>query len=194
MSQLVTISPTISPNREVGGTNDISVNDIFILYQRLKDVNKIINSRFLNDSELGYGAISPNLFSKYFLEVFNSKDETALYLQEALNELQEADQESKEEGFELCSTETKKTAEKILHNIFRRYPRRYSICPTPDREIFISASGELGHGVLIVCGPENGVACFVTRAGQNKRAHYDNADELPDSFILEALRKLGPNS
>ena len=68
------------------------------------------------------------------------------------------------------------------------------VSPGEGREITIQASVGMGkgRGVLIVCDPD-GVACFVTMDGKNRRARYDHsmAEDLPDDFIRTAMRQLG---
>ena len=113
-----------------------------------------------------------------------------IYRQEALEELKDIDDESREEGFELCSPEAKELAEKLFQHIFDKYPLPYTIYPTADREVAIYTAGKPGHAVLILCESNGGVACLVNEADKNSHAHYDKASEHPNTFVLDALHNL----
>ena len=113
---------------------------------------------------------------------------------ESWREFEEIDEEAAEMEVEPPGKEVKKVARRILTTLAREFPRYYLVSPGEKRDITIQASAGMGkgRGVLIVCD-EDGVACFVTMNGRNRRARYDHeeAKNLPDDFIRAAMRQLG---
>jgi hypothetical protein len=114
----------------------------------------------------------------------------SVHLRQALGELARLDEQSREEGFPPPSAVAKAIAERIVTELLPRFPRGYDIYPTSEGEVAVEPASRPGRGVLIVCDPKGGVACYVTIDGKNRRARYDDASRLPDSFIAEAIRDL----
>ena len=105
--------------------------------------------------------------------------------------LSRIDDEAATEGFDPPSAMAKAQATQLVEALSRRFPRHYDVYPTADREIAIDARGGPGRGVLVLVDSGGGASCFVTINGRNRRARYDDASCLPDSFINEALSDLG---
>jgi hypothetical protein len=112
-------------------------------------------------------------------------------LRRAENALRDVDDESREQGFEPCSAVAKGTATTVLTGLSRRFPRReWEVYPTQEREVAIEVRGPAARGLLILCDAQGGATCFVTIDGKNRRARYDDASRLPDSFVIDAMREL----
>ena len=114
----------------------------------------------------------------------------AIYRREAHRALSMIDDESREEGFPLCSDGVKNEASTLVDLLVQHFPRRYEVYPTDHGEIAIEAPSGPRRGVLIVLNGTGGASCFVTYDGKNRRATYDDAGCLPDAFVIEAMRSL----
>jgi hypothetical protein len=113
------------------------------------------------------------------------------WLQEALDELQNLDQESSECDWELTSPLAKENAERLLRALAYRVTLAPSVHPTADREVAIFFRNQsTGYGVLIACDSDGHAACFAHISGRNRRARYDDANDLPDGFVVEELDRL----
>lgn len=113
---------------------------------------------------------------------------------ESLEEFEELDEEAAEMEVAPPGAEVKRAARRILTALAREFPRYYLVSPGDRGDICIQASAGMGkgRGVLVVCD-EDGVVCFVTMDGNNRRARYDReaAKNLPDEFMRAAMRQLG---
>ena len=113
------------------------------------------------------------------------------WLSDALDELDEADAESEEEGLPACSRVAKDNAKQILGSLAEIEPLPPVVYPTEDQEIAIFFRRHKGGGtVLLLCDSVGGGACFSSIDGSNRRARYDDATELPDAFVKDQLVRL----
>ena len=112
-------------------------------------------------------------------------------LQEALDDLSEADAEAREEGIPVPSNTAQRNAELLLRKLYDIQPQRYEVYPAPDREMAVQAFGRPKSSVLLLCDSEGGVLCLVNMNGARRKKRYPNADSVPDSFVLDALQELG---
>lgn len=113
------------------------------------------------------------------------------WLDEALEELSKVDNESREEGFPLCSRQAKNNAESILRNLAGITSVAPSVYPTSDEEIAIQfrVTGATSS-VLLLCDSLGSGACFSYVGGKSQRARFDDALDLPNGFAKVALRRL----
>ena len=115
------------------------------------------------------------------------------WLTEGLSELYEIDVEADNAGDPRPETICKEHAERILQalaNLDLVLPIP-AIYPGKSGEVEISSqSRESKSGVLVSCEPQGFAACYVSVAGKTRRARYDDAGELPDSFLTNALAQL----
>ena len=111
-------------------------------------------------------------------------------LYESLNDLQGAENEAYEEGFQTPSNLALSNAERLIKEMYALSSRRYEIYPTPDREIAIDAPGGFGRSVLLLCDSDGGALCLVNINGRHRRARYSSTELLPDGFLREALAEL----
>ena len=113
------------------------------------------------------------------------------WLSDALDELEEADAESAEDGLRLCAQIAKDNAKLILGSLSEFEPLRPNVYPTEDQEIAIFFRKERGGGtVLLLSDSVGGGACFSSIDGKNRRARYDDSTDMPDAFVKEQLLKL----
>lgn len=111
-------------------------------------------------------------------------------LNDALQDLQEANNEATEEGFLPPADKALNNAERLLREVYAVSPRRYEVYPAPDREIAIDAPGEHGRSVVLLCDSIGGALCLVNMNGKHRRARYSSTEILPDGFLREALVEL----
>ena len=110
-------------------------------------------------------------------------------LNDALRDLREARDETREEGFPQPSEFALKNAERLLREMYGISPRRFEVYPTPDGEIAIDAPDGQGRSVILLCDSEGGTLCLVNLNGHHRRARY-STETLPDGFVHEALAEL----
>ena len=108
-------------------------------------------------------------------------------LSDALNDLNEASDEAREEGFPAPSGLVLSNAERLLKAMYEISPRRFEVYPTPDGEIAIDAPNGDGQSVLLLCEPEGGALCLVNLRDGHRSNAYPNADALPDNFLRKSL-------
>ena len=115
-----------------------------------------------------------------------------IWLTEAVSELDEIDVEADEAGDPRPEAICKVQAKRILRELAKL------TLPLPVPAVYPGESGEVEisfqckeskSGVLVSCEPQ-GAACYVSVAGKTRRARYDDANQLPDPFLTDALAQL----
>lgn len=66
---------------------------------------------------------------------------------------------------------------------------RLEVYPTADGEVAIDA-GVSNRSVILLCGAVGGALSLANTGATHRRAHYSDADQLPDGFRREALAEL----
>ena len=100
------------------------------------------------------------------------------------------DQEVADESLPEIIPGTKDQARRILFALATQSIAP-TVYPTEDGEIALYFKSPVAtSAVLIVVGNDGQGACFSYVNGENRRARYDDASELPDSFVREQLRRL----
>ena len=112
-------------------------------------------------------------------------------LKDALQELDKVPADAEEDGLGVPSDLAFANAKRLLKAMNRISPRRFVVYPVDDDSIAIDARGSNHCIVVVDCGPNDEALCLVTIDGENRRARYPTARELPDGFIREALTALG---
>lgn len=101
-----------------------------------------------------------------------------------LDDMEGLHKECEEEGYEVCSDLAKHTARDVLRQICFKFPdNEYFIYPTEEREIAIDCNPVDKRGILILCGSDGGIACFVTVDGENSSFR----DEMCSEFFYDSL-------
>ena len=111
-------------------------------------------------------------------------------LTDALQDLYEATDEAREEGFPVPSDAAKTNAERLIKEMYDILPGRFEVYPTPYGEIAIDAPSGKGKSVVVFCNSEGGALCMVNMNGEHRRARYSNTNKLPDNFVRDALTEL----
>ena len=111
-------------------------------------------------------------------------------LADALDDLNQARQESQDEGYPTPSDAAIANAHRLLREMSDILPRRFEVYPTQDGEIAIDAPAGHGRSVILLCDSDGGALCLVNNDGDHRRARYSNANKLPDGFLREALDEL----
>ena len=106
-------------------------------------------------------------------------------LGDMLADLRDARAEAVEEGFPPPSDVSITRAERVLTETRRFSTRRFEVYPTPDGEIAIDMPAT-GGSVLLLCDSDGGALCLVNLNGDKRQKRYASADELPDSFLVQA--------
>ena len=119
-------------------------------------------------------------------EITQRKD----WLDTALVELNDVDQEAARESLPEIFSSTKDQARRILSALATQSIAP-TVYPTEDGEIALYFKPLAAKSaVLILVGNDGQGACFSYVNGKNRRARYDDASELPDGFVREQLRRL----
>ena len=114
---------------------------------------------------------------------------------DALRDLEGVRNEAREEGIPVPSEMALGNARRLLHAVYRMFPRRFEVYPMPDGEIAIHVPGGPGRSILLLCGSDGGALCSVNMGGAHRRARYSDTRRLPDGFVRDALAELeGPAS
>jgi len=111
-------------------------------------------------------------------------------LEDALQDLREARDEAREEGFPEPSDMAIANAERLLKAMYEIYPQRFEVYPTPDGAIVVDAPGGFGRSFVVFCEPTGGALCMLNLDGDHRSAHYDATRTLPDGFVKESLAEL----
>lgn len=72
-------------------------------------------------------------------------------LEDALQDLREARDEAREDGFPEPSDTVIANAERLLKAMYEISPQRFEVYPTPDAEIAIDVPGGYGESNLLLC-------------------------------------------
>ena len=111
-------------------------------------------------------------------------------LHAAMQDLDGAIEEAREEGYPQPSSLALKNAERLLRDLYRLRNCRLEVYPTPDGEVAIVAPGGHGQSLLVLCDSDGGALCSVNLNGEHRRARYTTVTALPDGFVREALDEL----
>ena len=119
------------------------------------------------------------------------REPTSDWLADALEELDQVDEEAAEEGLPLSNQLCKRNARNILKQLAQGTTPAPTVYATDNGAIAILFQNrETQSGVLILCEPDGSGACFSTTAGKKRRARYDDASDLPDAFVTSQLEML----
>lgn len=155
---------------------------------------KIVTLSGWNIFETGesYGSNSANWSTLLFnvLEAVVTNEVNREELTDALQDLYEATDEAREEGFPIPSSIAKTNAERLIKEMYDILPGRFEVYPTPYGEIAIDAPSGKGKSVVVFCNSEGGALCMVNMNGEHRRARYSNTNKLPDNFVRDALTEL----
>ena len=118
------------------------------------------------------------------------KDVPAL-LAEALRDLHEINDEADEEGIARPSELAIANADRLLRAIYDISPRQCMVGLLPEGVIAIAIPGGFRASVALLCESDGSALCSVNMNGNHRRKRYPHTDQLPDTFIREALSELG---
>ncbi len=114
----------------------------------------------------------------------------SVWIDAALTELNNIDDEVAEDALPEIHLDTKDKARKIIFALTTQ-PIAPTVYPTGDGEIALYFKSPIAtSSVLILLGNDGQAACFSYVNGKNRRARYEDASELPDVFVMAQLRKL----
>lgn len=145
--------------------------------------------RSVNDVWIGAGS---STMPTKIMDLTESTDDLYPNLREALQDLDSAEVEAREEGFRVPSGTALRNARWLLRAMFRIFPRRFEVYPMSDGEIAIHVPGAPGHSVLLLCESDGGALCSVNFDGEHRRKRYADSEmhRLPDQFVRAALSEL----
>ena len=112
-------------------------------------------------------------------------------LANALRDLHEINDEADEEGILPPSESAVANADRLIRAIYDILPCQYLVELLPEGVIAITIPGGFRCSVMLLCESEGGTLCSVNMNGENRRKRYPHANQLPDSFLREALSELG---
>ena len=116
--------------------------------------------------------------------------EKAEHLQAALDELNGAVDEAREEELQEPSKQAIKNARELITAVCGWHSAPVEVYPTREGDIAIYASGNGRRSVEILCEAGGSAMCLVNLNGRHRRAIYDEAEMLPDGFLREALAEI----
>ena len=111
-------------------------------------------------------------------------------LAEALRDLNEINDEADEEGIARPSESTIANADRLLRATYNILPRQYLVELLPEGVIAITIPGGFRRSVALLCESDGSALCSVNMNGKHRRKRYPHTDQLPDTFIREALSEL----
>ncbi len=117
-------------------------------------------------------------------------------LADALEELEEIDDETAEENLPQVGEATKVEAERLVRALTRCAPARalLAVYPTQDAGIALHFKAPDRPGAVLVLLRDDGQAdCYAYIGGRSRRTHYGTSSDLPDVWILDQLRRLVPS-
>ena len=123
-------------------------------------------------------------------EASMTEEDVPAPLANALRGLYEINDEADEEGIPPPSESAIANADRLIRKIYNILPRQYLVELLPEGVIAITIPGGFRRSVMLLCESEGGALCSVNMNGKNRRKRYPNTDQLPDSFLREALREL----
>ena len=112
-------------------------------------------------------------------------------LAEALRDLSEINDEAEEEGIAPPSELAIANADRLLRATYDILPRQYLVGLLPEGVIAITIPGGFRCSVALLCESDGGALCSVNMNGEHRRKRYPHTDQLPDTFLREALSELG---
>ena len=116
--------------------------------------------------------------------------EKAEHLQAALDELNGAVDEAREEEIQEPSKQAIENARELITAVCGWHSAPVEVYPTREGDIAIYASGNGRRSVEILCEAGGSAMCLVNLNGRHRRAIYDEAEMLPDGFLREALAEI----
>ena len=111
-------------------------------------------------------------------------------LSEAIADLDSLNAEAKENDLPEPDARAIDNARTMLPLLYNILSVRYRVSPTERRGVSIDAPMKHGAAVAVECAPNDIVYCFASIGGNGRRAKFYQMDELPDVFIVKALRDL----
>lgn len=115
----------------------------------------------------------------------------AVWLADTLDELGKIDQLAASEDLPQPSAIAKQNAIRIINALANGPYPEPAIYPTQDGEIAILfQKRDIRAAVLILCDADGGGACFSTFSDQRLRARYEDASDLPDTFMKSQVLRL----
>ena len=132
--------------------------------------------------------------SRAFLDAVPAKSATEedvpAPLAEALHDLHTINDEAEEEGIAPPSELAIANADRLLRATYDILPRQYLVELLPERVIAITIPGGFRRSVMLFCESDGGALCSVNMNGKHRRKRYPHTDQLPDTFLREALSEL----
>lgn len=113
------------------------------------------------------------------------------WIEDALLEIEELDQEIEENGYPKIHNTSKQEARRIVSRL--AYQRTApTIYPSEDGEVVIHFKSPTTFSAVLIELDNNGpgAACFSYVRGKSRRARYDDSADLPDEFINTQLREM----
>ena len=111
------------------------------------------------------------------------------YLRDALLELHDLRRNAREEGEIEPDIETVARADRVLRELFRLSPRKYYVYAMPSGDIAIDAHSPQGTRVVVICDLDGSARCLHYFDETIERRDYDDTRDLPDNFVVEALKQ-----
>ena len=112
-------------------------------------------------------------------------------LAEALRDLNEINDEAEEEGIAPPSELAIANADRLIRATYDILPRQYLVELLPEEVIAITIPGGFRRSVMLFCEPDGSALCSVNMNGKHRDREYLHTDQLPDTFLIEALSELG---
>ena len=111
-------------------------------------------------------------------------------LAEALRDLHEINDEADEKGIAPPSESTIANADRLLRATYDILPRQYLVELLPEEVIAIRIPGGFRRSVMLFCEADGSALCSVNMNGKHRYKEYPHTDQLPDTFLRDALDEL----
>ena len=167
--------------RDINKATNISENYTYhlneLIFQRLKALNILEPAPSSNIKFMFQRAETLNIANKSFVStnpdyeaikyILNDWDNTKLT--DALDDLDKATEEARDEGFPIPRDVAIRNSEQLVKKIYEVFPSRYEVYPTQDGEIAIDIYNGKDSSVIFLCDSMGEILCLVNINGTGRR-------------------------
>lgn len=111
-----------------------------------------------------------------------------------VDNVDQVDEESREEGYKLCSPVAKNNAKRILRAIYKQFVNcdyDFDVYPTRQQEVAVGYTPKKGHSLLILCDSQASVACFSVAGAKKSRFRHSDISDFCYDHLWQMLKQIG---
>ena len=119
---------------------------------------------------------------------------TQALMSDAIDRVAAVDEDSLDEGYELCADVAKNNAQHILSRIYSQFSEHelnFDIYPTRKREVAISYMPQKAYSLLILCDSQGGGACFSLVGAKKSRFRHSAVEDFCYPHLWQMFEQMG---